>query len=181
MKPAIRLPLGLLLASLVLLGCESPKATLSADQPEMAAFINLMMPRKIEIQHYLTQPRSFDGSGNANGIEIILAAKDAFGDDVKCVGTFCFELHTLRMASGDKFGKRVGFWTVTVGSEDAVRTHWDRLARFYKFKLELDEGRLEPGGYILTAQLTPPTGERLFSEYSFQSGEGGAAERKPGE
>lgn len=151
-------------------GCEAPRATISADSPELANFVNLMMPRKIEIQPYLTQPRSLDGSGNASGMEVILAAKDAFGDDVKCVGTFIIELYTQRLASGDKLGKRVGFWSISINSEDAQKAHWDRLSRFYNFLLELDSGKLEPGAYILTVQLTPPTGDKLFSEYAFNHG-----------
>ena len=163
--------------ALVICGCEAQRATISADSPELTTFVNLMMPRKIEIQPYLTQPRSLDGSGNANGMEVILAAKDAFGDDVKCVGTFIVELYTQRLASGDKLGKRVGFWSISINSEDSQKAHWDRLSRFYNFLLELDAGKLEPGSYILTVQLTPPTGDKLFSEYAFNHG--GEAGAKP--
>lgn len=155
---------------LLLAGCQAERAPISADSPELATFVNLMMPRKIEIQPYLTQPRSLDGSGNANGLEVILAAKDAFGDDVKCVGTFIVELYTQRLASGDKLGKRMGFWTIAINSEESQKAYWDRLSRFYNFKLELDAGRLEPGAYVLTVQLTPPTGDKLFSEYAFNHG-----------
>jgi hypothetical protein len=159
----------------MLCACSGQQTTISAESPELATFISLMMPRTIEIQPYLTQPRSFDNSGNANGLEVILAAKDAFGDDVKCVGTFIVELYTQRLASGDKLGKRIGFWTVTINSEDTQKAHWDRLSRFYNFALELDSGRLEPGAYILTVQLTPPTGDKLFSEYAFNHGDKPAA------
>jgi hypothetical protein len=158
------------MCALLLGGCDAQRTTISADSPELATFVSLMMPRKIEIQPYLTQPRSLDGSGNANGMEVILAAKDAFGDDVKCVGTFIVELYTQRPASGDKLGKRVGFWNISINSEESQRAYWDRLSRFYNFKLELDSGRLEPGAYVLTVQLTPPTGDKLFSEYAFNHG-----------
>lgn len=165
--------------TLLLCGCNDQRATISADSPELATFVSLMMPRRIEIQPYLTQPRSLNGSGNANGLEVILAAKDAFGDDVKCVGTFNFELFTQRLASGDKLGKRIGFWSISINSEESQKTYWDRLSRFYNFKLELDEGRLEPGAYVLTVQLTPPTGDKLFSEYAFNhGGEPGAKARE---
>lgn len=150
--------------------CQAERATISADSPEMTSFLNIILPRKIEIQHYLTQTRAFQGDGVANGVEVILAAKDAFGDDVKSAGSFNFELFSQRIASGDKFGKRVGFWTIEVSTEAAQKMYWDRLSRFYQFKLVLDEGRLEPGDYILTAQLTPPTGDKLFDEYSFSHG-----------
>ena len=53
---------------LLLCACSSQQTTISADSPELATFVSLMMPRKIEIQPYLTQPRSFDNSGNATAV-----------------------------------------------------------------------------------------------------------------
>lgn len=157
----------LVLILVIAAGCQPTTPKVSLENPDLAAFVNLMMPRTIEIQHGFTQPREIAGGDKPNGIEVVLAAKDAFGDDVKCVGTFIFELYTLRMASGDRYGKRIGFWTVHVNSDESMRTFWDRLSRFYNFQLQLDEGPLPPGRYILTAQLLFPTGDKLFDEYSF--------------
>lgn len=157
----------LVLVPVIAAGCQPATSKVSLDNPDLAAFVNLMMPRTIEIQHGFTQPREIAESERANGVEVVLAAKDAFGDDVKCVGTFIFELYTLRMASGDRYGKRIGFWTVSINSDETMRTFWDRLSRFYNFQLQLDEGPLPPGRYILTAQLLFPTGDKLFDEYSF--------------
>jgi len=133
----------------------------------MSAFIRLMMPAGVEIQHYLTKPFDFDNDGNADGIEAILEAHDSFGDPVKCVGTFNFELHTMRMASGDKVGRRIGFWSVKINSDRTLVEYWNRLTRSYRFPLQLSDGPLEPGRYIFSSRLITPTGDKLYDSYEF--------------
>lgn len=162
--------------ALLTAGCEKSTRVMSLEQPEMAAFVELMTPRAVEIQHYLTKPVSFEGSGDADGMEVILAAKDAFGDDVKCVGTFLFEFYNLRLASGDKHGERLAYWSVTIDSKESLSQYWDKLARFYKFPLKFEGGGapLAAGSYVLTAQLSTPTGEKLFDEYQFTHQPGAA-------
>lgn len=151
-----------------LAGCENRTTTISTSDPQMAAFIRLMIPRSIEIRHYLTKPVSFEGGGNANGIEAILVALDAFGDPVKATGTFNFELYQMRHASADRHGDRIAFWTETIDSEQSLARNWDRLARMFAFRLQLPVNNLPPGDYILNAQLVTPTGEKLFDEYELK-------------
>jgi hypothetical protein len=158
------LPIGVLLSSA---GCQEPRTDVGLDDPELAAFVRLMMPAKIEIQHYLTKPYDFSGTGDADGLEAILAALDSFGDPIKCVGTFHWELYTMRMASGDKLGERVAFWPVTIDSDQTLIKYWHRYSRYYRFPLKLREGKLRPGRYVLTARLVMPTGEKLVDEYEF--------------
>jgi len=153
--------------------CQAEQANVQLDDPELTAFVRLMMPKQIEIQRYLTKPVSFAGDGNADGIEVILAVRDKLGDPVKVVGTFQFELHGMRMASADRLGKRVAFWKVQISSDETFTEYWDRPARWYVFPLQLERGPLEPGRYILTARLLSPTGETLFHEYRFHH-EGGS-------
>lgn len=157
-----------ILTLLGVLGCQQPNADLDLDNPELAAFVRLMMPTRIEIQHYLTKPFDFEGTGDADGLEVILAAHDSFGDPVKCVGTFHFELYKLRMASGDKRGKQTAFWPVTISSDKTLVQYWNRPTRFYRFPLKLAEGPLPPGRYILSARLITPTGDKLFDDYEFE-------------
>lgn len=151
-------------------GCQE-RRTVQPDNPELAAFMRLMMPAKIEIQHYLTKPFDFGGSGNPDGLEVILATLDAFGDPTKCVGTFHFELHTRRMASGDKLGKQIARWSATIDSDETLLEHWDRYSRYYIFHLKLASGTLPPEHYILSARLVTPTGEKLFDNYEFTYGQ----------
>lgn len=145
----------------------------------MAAFLELITPRTIEIQPYLTKPHSFDGSGDANGVEVLLATRDALGDEVKCVGTFNFELFAHRPASGDPYGQRFGVWTLSVNTARLLQQYWDRPSKYYKFPLEIDGGPLPPGKYILTAQFVGPAGNKLFDEYTFvHSSSAGAQSRR---
>ena len=152
-------------------GCQPRAPGVQLDEPELQTFVRLMTPVRIEIQRYLTRPYDFGGTGGADGIEVILAALDTFGDPVKCVGTFHFELYTMRMASGDKLGTQVAFWPVTINSEESLAQYWDRPSPYHRFPLQLREGRLAPGRYILVARLVTPTGEKLTDTYEFSYGQ----------
>ncbi len=156
-----------LLAALASLGASCARQPLSADAPDAAAYLELVMPREIEIQRYLTKPARLDGAERANGIEVILAARDELGDLVKSAGVFIFELHQVRPASGDRAGMRLAMWRVEIRTPDDMRRYWDRLTRFHDFPLQLEHGTLAPGRYILRAQLETPGGPRLFDEYRF--------------
>lgn len=147
-------------------GCAENSTNIDVDNPELAAYVQLIMPTRIEIQRYWTKPVSFTGDGNADGIEMILAAYDSFGDLTKIVGTLHFELFTRRMASADRLDERIAFWPIELDSRDALTEHWDPLARFYRFPLQL-AAPLPPGRYILTARLVSPDGKRPFDEYEF--------------
>ena len=151
-------------------GCQNHGGDLQADDPDLAEFVRLMMPAKIEIQHYLTKPFDFEGSGDADGLEVVVAALDSFGDPIKCVGTFHFELCTMRMASGDKLGEQVALWPVTINSDETLMRYWDRYSRYHEFPLKLGGGKLPPGRYILSARLVTPTGDKLFDDYAFTHG-----------
>ncbi len=154
-------------------GCPPRRSSAESDSAELATYARVMMPKKIEIQRYLTQPISFAGNGDADGLEVILAAIDSFGDPTKVVGTFHFELHKIRPASSDREGDRLAFWPIDINSDETLTKYWDRLARFYRFPLKL-ESPLPPGKYILSARLISPTGDKLFDEYEFASEAGSA-------
>jgi hypothetical protein len=155
--------------------CQSDRANVQLDEPELTALLRLLMPKEIEIQRYLTKPVSFAGDGNADGLEVILAALDPYGLPVKAAGIFQFELHHMRMASADRLGDRMAFWKLEINSDETLAKYWDHYSRWYVFPLQLDRGPLEPGRYILTARLLSPTGETLFHEYRFQH-EGGSVQ-----
>ncbi|MFH1749195.1 MAG: hypothetical protein ABIG44_19360 [Planctomycetota bacterium] len=148
-------------------GCAENTSTVQMDNPELAAYVQLIMPTRVEIQSYWTKPVSFAGDGRADGIEMILSVFDSFGDLTKIVGTLHVELHTRRSASADRLDKRLAFWPIELNSRKSLIQHWDPLARFYRFPLELAEAPLPPGRYILTVRLVAPNGERLSDEYEF--------------
>ena len=148
-------------------GCADGTSSIRLDNPELEAFLELVLPRRIEIQRYLTKPISFTGGAEADGLEVMLAAHDAAGDFTKLVGTVHFELHTMRMASGDRVGERIALWPVELTSKATMVEYWDSLSRFYRFPLKLDGRTLAPGRYILNARLISPTGTKLFDQYEF--------------
>ena len=155
---------------LLICACQNPAADVQLDNPKLSKCIGLLMAKTIEIQRYLTKPFDFDGDGDADGVEVILSTYDSFGDPVKCLGTFHFELHTMRMASGDKIGKQIAHWPVEIDSGAALEEYWDRLTHSYRFPLQLRTGRLAPGRYILTARVITPTDQNLFDTYEFSHG-----------
>ncbi len=155
----------LLLAPTVLCTCTADRPAVQVNDPEMAAYVQLVMPARIEIQRYLTKPVSHDGSGNADGLEAIVAAYDASEDLTKVAGTFHFELENRRLR--DRIGSRVAFWPVEVNTDEAMQAYRDPLSRFYHFPLQLDHETLARGRYRLTVWLHLPTGQRLFDQYEF--------------
>jgi len=152
----------------VLAGCHEPPS-IRTDDPHLSAFLEVVLPRAIEIQEGLTQLRRFDDAEDVNGIQVVLAVEDALGDRVKCVGRFQFELHRLRKASGDKLGPRLARWQVDVWDPDTLARYWDSISLYYNFPLRLEGNRtLPPGRYILTAQLLTLHERNLFDEYTFE-------------
>ncbi len=160
-----------LLVTALLPGCQQRHVRVEADDPELAAWVELVMPTRIEVLEW-TRPVSLAGDGNADALEVILAAYDALDDETKAVGKFHFELRTRRIQ--DRIGTRVAFWPVEVDTADAVQMYRDNRSDFYHFPLALEESPLPPGRYVLTVKLHLPTDTRLVDEYEFDY-EGGTA------
>lgn len=157
----------LVLASVTLgLGaCYAPTTEVQPSDPEVAQYVQLVLPARIEIQRFLTKPVSFASDGSADGLEVILAAYDSAGDLTKVVGTFHFELQVRKV--GETIGTRAAFWPVDIKTEKAMRMYRDQLSRFYDFPLQLEQKPLPAGQYTLNVWLHLPTGGRLFDEYEF--------------
>lgn len=156
-----------LLIAVTMLGagaCTPRRHKVQADSPALAEYIALVMPARVRILEW-TKPVSFAGDGNADGLEVILAAYDALDDETKAVGTFHFELQTRRVS--EHIGRRLAFWPVEVTSARDLRAYLDHPTGFYRFPLKLDPAPLPPGRYALTVWLHLPTGRRLSGEYEF--------------
>lgn len=159
------------LSSLVMCGiagCNDARINPDESAPESAAYVQMMMPRRIDVQRFLTKPVSFAQNGNPDGLEVVLAAVDEHGDPQKVCGTFHFELREWRPASGDEQGQRIAFWPVKIADEQASARFYDRLSRYHHFPLELESPPLKPGRYILCVRLLTPTADTLFGEYEFE-------------
>ncbi len=154
-----------LVAALGVCSCTDAPTGVQTSDPELDAYIRLILPKRIEIQRFLTQPVSFAGDGSADGLEVVLAAYDTSDDLTKIVGTLHFELQTRR--PGEHIGTRAAFWPVEIKTERALGLYRDRLSRYYDFPLQLEHGPLPAGQYLLSVWLHLPTGERLLDEYEF--------------
>ena len=155
--------LGLLAASFALVGCQQPAAVVKTDDPQMAAYMQLVLPARIKILGW-TKPVSLAGAGQADGLEVILEARAAADDLTKVVGTLQFELQSRKLS--DQMGTRVAFWPVEITTEQATRMYRDPLSRFYHFPLQFEKP-LPAGQYALNVWLHLPGGQRLYDEYEF--------------
>jgi len=162
--PTHRLPLiGLLTASCAFVGCQQPAAAVKSDDPQMAAYMQLVLPVHVKILGW-TKPVSLAGTGQADALEVVLEARDAADDLTKVVGTLQFELQSRKLS--DQMGTRVAFWPVEITTEPATRMYRDPLSRFYHFPLQL-ERPLPAGHYTLDVWLHLPGGQRLYDEHEF--------------
>jgi hypothetical protein len=127
--------------------------------------VDLLLPKTIDITPF-TKPASFDDDSIPDGIKVVLRPLDAFGDPIKVVGTFRFELYEFHKASADIRGLRLAVWDVDLSTEQAQEQHWDRYPPTYRFRLGWPKGvRIERGKYVLEATYISPWGERLSSTY----------------
>jgi hypothetical protein len=172
-------PLALTSFLALLPGCNHSRPAVRDNQAELADYAHAMMPRKIEIQRYLTKPVSYAGNGDADGLEVILAAVDSLGDPTKAVGTFHFELHKFRPADADRVGDTIAFFEQPIRSDEDLAKYWDRYAHYYRFPLKLTAGPLKPGKYILIVRLVGPIEDKLFDQYEFSYESGTAVSAIP--
>jgi hypothetical protein len=130
--------------------------------------VRLYGPANLEILPF-TRPKSFDDDPIPDGIEVSLRPVDKMGDPVKAYGTFRFELHRWREASGQRAGERLETWTQQVLSPEQQRQFWDTATSTYTFQLAWEGGEFPPPDrkYLLQATFQAPGGERLFAEYTF--------------
>jgi len=152
---------------LLVTACQQPH-TVDPHEPNLDDFVKLLMPRRLEVQPVLTRPVSFRGDGHADGLELFLAAYDSFGDTTKVVGTFNFELRSVRPASADELGQRLAYWSIAIDTSELLAEYWDRWARYHHFPLRLDPQHSLPAGeYILTVETRLPVSETLFAKHRF--------------
>ncbi len=128
--------------------------------------LSLMLPQRIKIEPF-TKIKSFNQDDIPDGILMVVRAFDKFGDPVKAVGSWYFELWTYQNASGDIKGERLAFWDRNMGSAEEVRLYWTR-AQMYEFQLAWTgsvEG-LQPGRqFVLTATYRAPWDETFQDQY----------------
>lgn len=147
-------------------GCHSTGPDQMPQERDRVAMLSLMLPSEIKIEPF-TKVRSFNDDDIPDGILAIVRPVDRFGDPVKAVGLFYFELWEYRQASQDRKGERIEFWDRPINSTDDVRSHWSR-AQMYEFQLAWTqgEGSIRPGRkYLFTATYRTPWDTTISDEY----------------
>jgi hypothetical protein len=162
---------------LLLSGCTAPNAAIQTSDPELATYLELVLPARIEIQRYLTKPVSYASDGNADGLEVILAVYDKSDELTKVYGTLHFELVHRKIT--ESVGTRIAFWPIEITTDKAMHLYRDHLSRFYQFPLQLDQKALPAGQYVLSVWLHLPGGRRVYDEYEFTYDGSGAPPVRP--
>jgi hypothetical protein len=156
------------LVGLLISGCQSRGPSYIPTEPERVKMLSLMLPQEIKIQPF-TKIKSFNQDEIPDGILAVVRPLDKFGDPVKAVGLFYFELWTYRDASNERKGERLAFWDRVIGSAEEVKLYWTR-AQMYEFQLAWTQGveQIRPGRkYVLTATYRTPWDETIRDEYVF--------------
>ena len=90
-------------------------------------------------------------------IEVCVQLKDQFGDPIKAMGMFRFELYRYQSAVSDPRGKR--FKTdkklqINLSDVDENQKKWDSITRSYRLKLDLPPEAVPVKGKKIVLQVT---------------------------
>jgi hypothetical protein len=155
-----------LVAAVMPLACRSTGPDNVPTEAEELEMLSLMLPHAIEIQPF-TKIASFNDDEIPDGIVTVVRPVDRFGDPVKAVGRFYFELWTYVDASALRRGERLAFWERMIATEEEVRLYWNR-GQMYQFELAWTAGmeQLRPGRkFILAVTYRTPWGKGIEDEY----------------
>jgi hypothetical protein len=156
----------LIAACVPLVACRSTGPSHMPTEKERVDMLALMLPQSIKVQPF-TKIRNFNEDEIPDGILAVVRPVDRFGDPVKAVGLFYFELWTFANASGISRGERLAFWERDITTAEEVRLYWTR-AGMYEFQLAWTAGveAIRPGQkYVLTATYRAPWDETFQDEY----------------
>ncbi|HSW47320.1 MAG TPA: hypothetical protein VLM89_17285 [Phycisphaerae bacterium] len=155
-----------LCAAVALAGCRSSGPDRMPQERDRIEMLSLMLPSEVKIEPF-TKIRSFNDDDIPDGILAIIRPVDRFGDPVKAVGMFYFELWEYRQASQERRGQRIEFWEKPLTSVEDVRNHWSR-AQMYEFQLAWTQGggSIRPGRkYLFTTTYRTPWDTTIQDEY----------------
>jgi len=125
----------------------------------------MFAPRSLIIG-FFTQSKNFDDVPGPDGLEVRLQPLDQFGDPTKAVGSYRIEVFQYRSHTGEKRGRRLGHWFVSVLDAKANRRYYDPVDRSYVFPLLWDHDIDEGSAVIVQATYYPPGGftQKLFAQ-----------------
>ena len=113
---------------------------------------------QVRIQPSFTQLRRDDpAKPSPSGIDVAVELLDQFGDPIKAVGKFRFEIFRYQGAFNDVRGRRFeqnGIQEIDLTSADLNNKHWDRITRNYRFHLNVPELQTQQGRIVLQVTFT---------------------------
>jgi len=132
----------------------------------------MFAPRSLVVG-FFTRSKNFDEVPGDDGLEVRLQPLDQFGDPTKTVGSYRIEVFTYRLHTGEKRGRRLGHWFVSVLDEASNRQYYDPVDRSYVFPLLWDREIEAGAAVIVQATYYPPGGftEKLFAQRVVKIGE----------
>jgi len=132
-----------------------------ATQPESG-----FLPTKVILQASFTHivPKQTK-TNQAGQIETYVRLTDQFGDPLKALGQFSFELFEYRPAASDPRGRRFsinGVQKFDLTEIDANQRHWDSITGNYRFTLKLpDVPNGPPKTVVMQVTFSTDSGLRL--------------------
>ncbi len=147
-------------------GCGGRGPDYVPTERERVEQLGLMLPYELKIQPF-SKVASFNEDQIPDGILAVVRPLDRFGDPVKAVGPFYFELWTYENATAERRGTRLAFWERNIATRDDVRLYWNRT-QMYEFQLAWTQGidSLPPNRkYLLTVTYRSPWEETMRDEY----------------
>ena len=131
---------------------------------KMPSAARLLLAQGIDI---LPTTRVIDSNndGTPDGFEVLVEARDHFGDPTKVVGTFIFELFSFRPARGDPRSlTRVAYWNQPVETAEDSARFWNRFDQSYRFILAWKEPPAVGQKFIFQATYVTPWGETMQAQ-----------------
>ena len=142
-------------------GCENSAQSGGLQPGQRTAFL----VGEVRLQPSFTQIQSAlpDGSRPA-GIDAYVELKDPYGDPIKALGQFRFELFKYRPAFSDPRGKRFedeGIQLVDLTDIETNQQQWDSITRSYEMKVKLPSSAAHLKQIVLQVTFTTETEYRL--------------------
>ena len=157
----VRWSVGLLFVILSACGCQ----WLTQDSSQRECCAKGFRVDNVRLQRSFTRISEHGGDQDkAAGIEAFVELRDQFGDPIKAVGTFRFEIFQYRPAFNDPRGKRFvidGIQAFDLTDPQRNYDRWNKTALSYSFDLKLPQLPPNLTKIVLQVTFTSDSGYRL--------------------
>jgi len=160
-------PAGVWGAVVLLAGCRSADPAGTAPPP--AAFA----VEQVRFQRSFTRIIPAATPGAADTIESYVELRDKFGDPIKAMGEFRFELFRYRPAFPDPRGARFehdGLQILDLRGIEVNQQHWDSITRSYRLPLRLPQEARSLKRIVLQVTFSPDPQYRFLDVLVLERG-----------